>query len=84
MKRREFVTSLVVIGCASLVPLPKFKKQLTGRNYKYIIQDDLVGSSALTPEMLENAIHHFDKLPQPTVLIYSPEEVKFIKSCYDQ
>ncbi len=36
MKRREFVTSLVVLGCASLVPLPK-SNALTGDGfYRYV------------------------------------------------
>lgn len=61
MKRREFITSLAVLGCAALVPLPKTPRPLTSRHYCEIIQDDLVTSPPLTPEMLDRVFEYFAK-----------------------
>lgn len=68
MKRREFVTSLVVMGCTALVPLPK---NPASDHYLHMDYNDLTPSSDLTPEMLDEAFEYFAK-----------EVVEHIRVCY--
>lgn len=59
MKRREFCTSLAVLGVTALVPLPKPEDALTKefRTFPSGRYSDL--PSDLTPEMLERVFEYF-------------------------
>ena len=84
MNRREFLTTLAVLYGCTVLPLPKSEPSIVGRHYSAIIVDDLVNDNyALTPEMLEKALKHFEKIdPQPTILMYSSEEANYFKELY--
>lgn len=55
MKRRECITSLVVLGCIALIPLPKAP---TARVYQPLMNND---SHDLTPEMMDRVFEYFQK-----------------------
>jgi hypothetical protein len=74
MKRREFITSLAIIGCTAIVPLPKTPMPLTSKHYCEIIQDDLITSPALTSEALDRAFEYFGKMLVESVRICSERE----------
>lgn len=58
MKRREFVTSLVVLGCTAIVPLPKAEDALT-KEFRTFPSGRCDLSMDLTPEMLDRAFEYF-------------------------
>lgn len=58
MKRREFCTSLAVLGCTAIVPLPKPEDALV-REFRTFPKGRCDLSMDLTPEMLDRAFEYF-------------------------
>lgn len=70
MKRREFVTSLAVLGCTAIVPLPKTPIP-TARVYQPLIDNS--SRMDLTPEMLDRFFEY-----------YAKETIEHIRFCYER